>query len=207
MYTDQDIREHISQNWHHWNHHGRWNDAPTAIRWYQERKNDYTLNLQTDIIPRIEAEGEKAKDDKAKAVTASANEQRAISRASQMLPAKPGLFDRTYGDGMPWSETGEGARLLANQIAWQGYSPEQIGLMCRHYNTSFRTTLILRLSDSGLQADEIVESLGLSSMWVRQIPQIIRRLSISPLPSPTGAFQQVMAGMEAHRSGLTAIPA
>ena len=53
MYTDQEIREHISQNWHHWNHHGRWNDAPTAIRYYQKNKEDYALNLEVDIAARL----------------------------------------------------------------------------------------------------------------------------------------------------------
>ena len=53
QYTDQEIREHISQNWHHWNHHGRWNDAPTAIRYYQKNKEDYALNLEVDITARL----------------------------------------------------------------------------------------------------------------------------------------------------------
>ena len=192
QYTDREIREHISQNWHHWNHHGRWHDTPTAIRWYQERKDDYTLNLQTDIIPRIEAEIAKAKADKAKAITASANEERTIPRASEVLLANPGLFDRTREDGMPWSQTGTGARLLANEIEWEAYSPGQLNRMCREYSTAFRTTLILRLSDSGLEPDAVVDRLGLASMWVRQIPEMIRNLS-RPRSSPTGTFQQVMA--------------
>ena len=192
MYTDQEIREHISQNWNHWNHHGRWNDAPTAIRWYQERKDDYTLNLETDIIPRIEAEVTKAKADKAKAVTASANEQRAIPTSAKVLLAKPGLFDRTYEDGTAWSQTGEGARRLGNEIEWEAYSPSQLNRMCREYSTAFRTALILRLNDSGLEPDAIVDRLGLASSWGRQIPDIIRNLS-RPRSSPTGPFQQVMA--------------